>query len=381
MIGGLAKLQACPRCRALLEAGTKKCPYCSTQVQKAAVLTAHVPGDLGDAGAAYPRAGRVLIGVFVALYLLMLYFDPNRDAGIQGWTTRPSHVATYAFGTSNVFGIRACGQSWRLVSALFMHLSLLHLAMNSVAVLILAPLVVAVLGLKRAGVLFLLTGLAGAAASHLAGHGGAGASGAVCGAIGALLAFGKREAGLRGAVLMRAMKQWVMILVLWTVVALAANMNIDHIAHWVGFAAGLALGWWGEGGRAGRLSGAPLWNALFYAGAAAVVATAFFVGVQVQRSFHARDVAFYNRGSFQALQRIQLRLHGGGEPLAAKLDLPDPPPGSEELDQALREAWQAVRESPSAAAAVSSFDAAELLWQAWRIESMCRYGPCAAPAS
>ncbi|MEE8535701.1 MAG: rhomboid family intramembrane serine protease, partial [Kiloniellales bacterium] len=259
--------------------------------------------------------------------------------------------------------------------------SLLHLAMNSVAVLILAPLVVAVLGLKRAGVLFLLTGLAGAAASHLAGHGGAGASGAVCGAIGALLAFGKREAGLRGAVLMRAMKQWVMILVLWTVVALAANMNIDHIAHWVGFAAGLALGWWGEGGRAGRLSGAPLWNALFYAGAAAVVATAFFVGVQVQRSFHAGDVAFYNRGSFQALQRIQLRLHGGGEPLAAKLDLPDPPPGSEELDQALREAWQAVRERPSAAAAVSSFDAAELLWQAWRIESTCRYGPCANPAS
>ena len=374
MIGGLAKLQACPRCRALLEAGTKKCPYCSTDVQKAAVVTAHVPGDLGDAGSAYPRTGRVLIGVFVALYLLMLYFDPNRDAGIQGWTTPPSHAATYAFGTSNPFGIRVCGQSWRLVSALFLHLSLLHLAMNSVATLMLAPLVVAVFGLKRAAVVFLLTGLAGAGASHLAGYGGAGASGALVGAIGALLAFGKREAGLRGTVLVRAMKQWVMILVLWTVVALAAKMNIDHIAHWVGFAAGLALGWWGEGGRAGRLSAAPLWNALFYAGAAAVVGTAFFVGVQVQRGSHARDVEFYNRDALTTLNRIARRVTSEGEALPARPDLPDPPPGSEELDRAVRDAWQAVRKDPSGAAASSSHSSAMRLWHAWNIESFCRYG-------
>ena len=378
MIGGVAKLQACPRCRALLEAGTKKCPYCDTQVQKAAVVSAHI-ADAGDAGAAYPHAGRVLIAVFVALYLLMLAFDPNREPGVAGWAKAPSHQAVYTFGSSNVFGIRECGQSWRLVSALFMHLSLLHLAMNSVAVLILAPLVVAVFGLKRAGVLFLLTGLVGAGASHLVGHGGAGASGAVCGAIGALLAFGKREAGLRGTVLMRAMKQWVGILVLWTVVALAAKMNIDHIAHWVGFAAGLALGWWGEGGRAGQLSTAALWNALFYAGAAAVVATAFFVGVQVQRSFHARDVEFYNRDARKALTKLEDRLNGKGGPLAQKLDLHDAPPGAEGLDRSVRAAWQAVRVHPSGSEPPASFRDAVALWNAWLLDSMCSYGPRVHP--
>ena len=372
MIGGLTKLQACPHCRALLEAGTKKCPYCDTQVQKAAVVTAHVPGA-GDVGAAYPRAGRVLIGVFAALYLLMLAFDPNREPGVRGWTRPPSPQATLAFGESDQVAIRECGQSWRLVSALFMHLSLLHLGMNSIAVLILAPLVVAVVGLKRAGVLFLLTGLAGAGASHLAGFGGAGASGAVCGAIGALLAFGKREAGLRGAVLMRAMKQWVAVLVLWTVVAMAADMNIDHIAHWVGFAAGLALGWWGEGGRSGKLSAAPLWNALFYAGAASVAVTAFFVGLQVQRSFHARDASFYTQDSLTILVQVD-EAKRGVTPITRAIDLPDPPPGAEELDGALRRAHATARKDPTSPETETAVGQLGVLWRQWVHFAECAYG-------
>lgn len=131
------------------------------------------------------------------------------------------------------------GETWRLVSCVFLHGDGLHLLLNGLALAGLGRLCEAIYGRARFLALFLVAGFAGAALSYLGGHRlSIGASGAVFGLLGAPIVFGWRHRaelpeGL-GDRLRRSLLPWV---VLNLVIGLVVPF-IDNLAHFGGLVAG-----------------------------------------------------------------------------------------------------------------------------------------------
>ncbi len=139
------------------------------------------------------------------------------------------------------------GQWWRLAASTFLHIGFLHVLLNGWALFQLGPLVEAWLGWLRLLVIYFASGVAGSLASVLW-RGfqderglSAGASGAIFGILGALIAFlVRRRDRLRPEA--RAL---LLQFLLWAginVVFGFTNPGIDNAAHLGGFAAGLLLG-------------------------------------------------------------------------------------------------------------------------------------------
>ncbi len=136
------------------------------------------------------------------------------------------------------------GEVWRLVTAAFLHIGVLHLAWNVVMMLGWCMPVERALGTARFAVVYLGAAIAGSATSLLV-HDviGAGASGAGFGVIGASLTVDARHLGSwRAFAADRRVRHTAVLVVLWTV-GLAGMMNVDHAAHLGGFLGGIALTW------------------------------------------------------------------------------------------------------------------------------------------
>jgi rhomboid protease GluP len=142
--------------------------------------------------------------------------------------------------------IRA-GEYWRLVTSMFLHGGLLHLALNGWALFQLGSLLELLMGSRRMLLVYFATGIAGSLASAAFTHEpSVGASGAIFGLLGALIAFLLRR---RGALTPQG-KSILMQLVGWAVInvflGFSSNVGggpqIDNSAHLGGCAAGLLLG-------------------------------------------------------------------------------------------------------------------------------------------
>jgi rhomboid protease GluP len=101
-----------------------------------------------------------------------------------------SQETLYAFGAKFNDAINN-GEIWRFVTPIFIHIGLLHLAFNSYALWIIGPQVEKLYGGPRFLLLYILTGIAGVAASYSYHPSipSAGASGAIFGLFGVLLVF------------------------------------------------------------------------------------------------------------------------------------------------------------------------------------------------
>lgn len=140
------------------------------------------------------------------------------------------------------------GEWWRLVASMFLHIGVVHLLVNSWALYQLGGLFELWLGSARTALVFFATGLAGSLASlafTLRPSGGeglsAGASGAIFGILGALIAFlfRRREHLTRGA------KGLLSQLLFWAGLNVFFGFTvpgIDNAAHLGGCLAGLAFG-------------------------------------------------------------------------------------------------------------------------------------------
>ena len=137
--------------------------------------------------------------------------------------------------------IRA-GEYWRLVTSMFLHGGLLHLALNGWALFQLGSLLELLMGPRRMLLVYFVTGIAGSLASAtFTQKPSVGASGAIFGLLGALIAFLLRR---RGALTPQG-KSILMQLVGWAVINVVFGFSepgIDNSAHLGGGAAGLLFG-------------------------------------------------------------------------------------------------------------------------------------------
>jgi membrane associated rhomboid family serine protease len=134
------------------------------------------------------------------------------------------------------------GEPWRLVSCIFLHANLLHLAMNMVALFGLGRLAEAIFGPLRFLWLFLLCGLTGSLlSSALSNATSVGASGAIYGIMGACIVFGLRFRSRlppqARSIFGRGLVPWVLLNVLISF----SIPRIDVLGHFGGLFGGAIL--------------------------------------------------------------------------------------------------------------------------------------------
>jgi rhomboid protease GluP len=135
------------------------------------------------------------------------------------------------------------GEWWRLVTAVVVHIGIVHLVLNLLGLFAIGRWAEAAFGWRATLAIYAVAGIAGAAASYLAGTAplSAGASGAIFGLLGAFVvevAIHRRvyramwASGMAGALLLAVAAQ----------LALGFSFAIDQWAHAGGFAAGAIAG-------------------------------------------------------------------------------------------------------------------------------------------
>jgi rhomboid protease GluP len=211
------------------------------------VTPAGAAGDAGlDAGledfrlrlAALTRPARatpLIVGANVLVFAVMA----AAGAGIL----RPDSAVHIRFG-SNLGPLTLGGEWWRLASAVFIHFGVLHLAFNMWALWDAGRLVERLYGTWRFVLVYAFAGLAGSVAS-LAWNpavNSAGASGAIFGVFGALLAFLLDSRNGVPLALVRTLRNSALTFLALAIAFGWIHPGIDNAAHLGGLAGGAAMG-------------------------------------------------------------------------------------------------------------------------------------------
>ena len=172
----------------------------------------------------------VLLAANVAFWLILEFSGGSEDA-----------LNLYRWGAKYGPAIYL-GDWWRLIVPVFMHIGILHLATNSIGLLIFGTMVERVFGRVQYLVTYLVTGVAGNVASYWAGPAlGAGASGAIFGIVGAFGVYLLMNRRLLGRYGMQAFTTVAFIVLINVVIGMTVS-GIDNAAHIGGLIAGAAIG-------------------------------------------------------------------------------------------------------------------------------------------
>jgi rhomboid protease GluP len=232
----------CAACGALVGATSNKCHQCG------ASQTFSMAAASRGVGRLMPQSSPVTYGV---LGLCGLLYGASLLA-----TMKRSGFAAPTGGLGALFGLGGIDttilvrmgaslplqfllrQPWRLITAIFLHGSLLHLGFNLWVLMDLGPTVEELYGSARFFFIFVVTGAFGYLASSAMGHLSVGASGSLLGMVGVLLALtvGSQNIGMR--MLRSQLINWLVYI---AVLGLLMP-GIDNWAHGGGFAAGFVLG-------------------------------------------------------------------------------------------------------------------------------------------
>jgi rhomboid protease GluP len=179
------------------------------------------------------RAAWVLLWANVAIYVLTCLlsgnlFQPASQVLALGWKQND---------------LIANGEYWRLLTAMFLHGSLVHIFFNAYALFALGPECERFYGTLRFTVVYFVAGLAGSVASYLFTAGpSVGASGAIFGLIGALGAFYGLNRGTLGESGRMALQSIGGVIFINLLIGFAGGSFIDNFAHLGGLIFGTAAG-------------------------------------------------------------------------------------------------------------------------------------------
>ncbi|HEY4689807.1 MAG TPA: rhomboid family intramembrane serine protease [Anaerolineae bacterium] len=183
---------------------------------------------------ARPRWVWVFLSVNIVVWLLMTASggSENRSVLIAFGANAPSRIVLY-------------GEVWRLFTANFLHIGLVHLFFNSYALYALGPEMEALYGSERFVAIYVLSGLSGSIASfalHTDLGLSAGASTALFGIVGTMIAFFVRNRQHFGARGTQRLYSYAAMAMLNLFIGLSVP-GIDTLGHVGGFVGGLILGW------------------------------------------------------------------------------------------------------------------------------------------
>lgn len=236
------KPKICPACGSLVGTTATRCHQCG------ASLTFSLAAASKSLGGLLPETAPVsyaILTVCCALYVATLIVTVRLTGfamptgglmGIFNLGAINSHVLIAA-GASLPLGYNLA-QPWRFLTAVFLHASILHIGFNMWVLMDIGPVVEEMYGSARYFFIFVVTGIGGYVLSSFFGNFSIGASGALLGLIGVLLAMsmGRKSAGMQ--MLRSQMIRWLIYILIFGLVM----RGIDNFAHIGGFITGFALG-------------------------------------------------------------------------------------------------------------------------------------------
>jgi rhomboid protease GluP len=177
----------------------------------------------------------LLVGINVAVFIAMA------AAGVDLWS--PSVDSLIRWGAN--YGPRTTGgEWWRLLTNVFLHIGILHIGMNMLGLWQIGFLVERLLGNRGFLIMYLVSGLCGSAASlfwnpHVV---SAGASGAVFGVYGLLVAYLLRNRGSIPKEILGPLQKSALFFIGLNVLFGLQIKGIDMAAHLGGLLGGFGVG-------------------------------------------------------------------------------------------------------------------------------------------
>lgn len=225
----------CPNCRRLISLDEPRCPYCETARPGSILKNNRLSRALRSAGIV--KSTIVLNVVLFALSLVLWPGLPRFNMSSPFHFLAPDSNALFYIGATGTFSVLEHGRWWSLLSASFLHGSLLHLFFNMAAVNHIAPLVLREYGNSRTILIYLIGGAAGFLIS-IVGQVSftVGASASLCSLIGAALYYGKSRGGVYGTAIYRHVSGWIIGLLI-----IGMMPGINNWGHGGGLLAGIAL--------------------------------------------------------------------------------------------------------------------------------------------
>ena len=227
----------CPNCKKLISADEPRCPHCGiarpgSRLKNNLFTRLFVSTD---------QIIKAIVFVNVGMYIISLLLGPwSSGFSLNPLSLlSPSNRSLLLLGATGTLPIDRLHRWWTLISANYLHGSLLHILFNMIALRQIAPLVIREFGPHRMVILYLLTGIIGFLVSYLAGVAlTIGASAAVCGLIGASLYYGKSRGGIYGHTIYRQIGAWALGIFIFGLLV----PSVNNWGHGGGMIAGAMLG-------------------------------------------------------------------------------------------------------------------------------------------
>jgi rhomboid protease GluP len=223
----------CPHCRAFITTSDRICPYCKEPVGPRAIQR-DVSGIIGGF-IPHARFNTILIllinfGLYVITSIYSMRSGHGNAIDIDGQT-----LVEFGAKYAPLIGM---GQWWRLVTAGFLHGGLLHILMNCWVLFDLGAQVEDVYGASRMWVIYLVSSVFGFYVSAVWNPAApsVGASAALFGLIGAMIALGVRHRNPMGAAIRGMYIRWAVYGLLFSLIP-----GIDMAAHIGGIVAGFGI--------------------------------------------------------------------------------------------------------------------------------------------
>jgi rhomboid protease GluP len=222
----------CPSCGSLVGVRDDKCYSCGRSnpgMWGFAPLLRQLGADLGFVP--------LVLGTCATIYLLTVLVSGDELQVFSGGFNIlvPSTKALLLFGMSGAYPVFGLGWWWTLLSASWLHGSLLHIVFNMMWVRDLGPAMADIVGPSRTVIIYAVAGVCGFLLSSAAGSPlTMGASASVFGLLGALVHYGRKSGSslIRG----QAMNYAVILFVMGFVMR-----GVDNFAHAGGFAGGYLM--------------------------------------------------------------------------------------------------------------------------------------------
>jgi rhomboid protease GluP len=227
----------CPACGALVGISATRCHECGANLRfSLAALSKQLSGIFGEHEA--PVTTALLIANILMFGISWMATAAAGGGGGLSILWGMGGETMYRLGASYWPPMFYDHEWWRLITAMFLHGGLIHIGFNMMALMQFGPALEELYGSARYLFLYVVTGAFGFLVSALSGKFSIGASGAILGLVGVMLAITSK----RGGAYMRDLKSRLITSVVILFVLGFSGMGMDNYAHGAGLASGFVLG-------------------------------------------------------------------------------------------------------------------------------------------
>ena len=221
----------CPACGTLVGIGATRCHQCGANLRfSMAAISKKFSGLFGGHEAPATTALLILNILMFAVSWMAIAAQGGGGGMAILWGMG---------GASLGYSIFYQNEWWRLVTAMFLHGGLIHIGFNMMALMQFGPALEELYGSARFLFIYVVTGAFGFLLSAKMGNFSLGASGAILGLVGVMLAVTSK----RGGSYMREVRsRLISSVVILFVLGFSGMMGMDNSAHFGGLAAGFGLG-------------------------------------------------------------------------------------------------------------------------------------------